>query len=254
MTTRRLRWRGPAQQQRIQQELERQLALWLQGWSVEGPWLSIAQDDTAAIASERRWLRAHGKAGTTWVGLASNAPARLGERLARVSPTDRSDLSERIGLRALRALLAQLMNTTAELLELDETAPAPADLQARFGGQRWQLTGAEFAASLVLDSETCDRIAPPIPAAAIKLEPRASALGAEQVSLRVQLNLGETTLQEAHALQVGDVLVSSTRLDALFHMIDADSRPLASGRLRRHDRRLAFALQGGTPTTTRRQA
>ena len=249
MNARRLRWRGPAQQQRVRAELERQLAAWLQGWSVDARWLALATTEAATLG-ELRWQHAQANGAHAWIGLPASAFARLGARLAAVDDA-RSDIGERLGRRALQALLVQWLGEGAAC---DESAPAPEDMQARFGGMRFQLQGRDFAASVVLDAGACDRLAPV--AAAPKSAPlasRADALGHEQVELQVRLGLGDAPLSDAHALRVGDVLVSGTRVDSLFELVHQDSRLLASGQLRRHDRRLAFALQSAA-TTSRKQA
>ena len=254
MTTRRLRWRGPAQMQRIESELQRQLSAWLQGWSVEAQWLRLAADESSPVAAgPQRWLCARAGGNTAWIGAPAQQLARLGDRLAGVAVHERSDLGERIGRRALRALLAQWLGCEAERVVFAEEAPAPEDLQARFGGARFQLQGQAFSALLVVDAGLCDLLAP---TAAPKLPARASraaALGEARVDFQVRLSLGETTLSEAHALQVGDVLVSGTRLDASFELVHPDARVVAEGRLRRNDGRLAFALQSAN-STSRKQA
>jgi hypothetical protein len=250
MNARRLRWRGPAQQQRVREELERQLALWLQGWSVDKGLLSLSVSDAGTLG-EYRWLRATSAGASAWIGMPSSALARLGARLAAVDDT-RGELGERLGRRAMQSLLAAFVGNDAAAT--DDVAPTPEDLQARFGGMRFALQGRDVSASIVLDAVACDRIAPA--AAAPKspaLTPRADALGREAVELQVRLALGEAPLADAHALRVGDVLVSGTRVDSLFELVHENSRPLASGHLRRHDRRLAFALASSAPTS-RKQA
>jgi hypothetical protein len=247
---RRLRWRGPVQQQRVREELERRLGAWLQGWSVDGRWLSLAPSDAGALG-EFAWQRAQLDGASAWVGMPSNALLRFGARLAAIEDW-RSELGARIGRRALQALLATWLG--GEGASFDEEAPAPEDVQARFGGLRFQLQGGDFAASVVIDAAACDRIAPP--AAAPRqdaLVARAAALGNEPVELQVRLSLGDARLADTHELRVGDVLVSSTPIDALFDLVHKDARPLASGQIRRHDRRLAFALQSAAPTS-RKQA
>jgi hypothetical protein len=254
MSTRRLRWRGLAQTRRIESELQRQLSAWLQGWSVEAQWLTLAAGEASpVVAGAQRWLRARAGGNTAWIGAPAQQMARLGDRLAGVAVHERSDLGERIGRRALRALLAQWLACDAERIAFEEEAPAPEDLQARFGGARFQLQGQGFSALLVVDAGLCDQLAPTSTPKLPALEPRASALGEAQVEFQVRLALGETTLSEAHALQVGDVLVSGTRVDACFELVHPDARVVAEGRLRRHEGRLAFAPQSANPTS-RKQA
>ena len=255
MTARRLRWRGPAQQQQVLDELQRQLDAWHQGWSVDGGCLALTSaEGSGAVGAERCWLRAHARGATVWLGATSLGFARLGDRLARVRAGERSDLGERIGRRALQALLSQWLGAGAEQVEFEEAAPSPEELQARFGTLHFQLADADsFKAAILVDAALCDCLAPSTPAAMPKLEARAAALGGESITLQVRLGLGETTLADAHGLQIGDVLVSGTRLDAAFELTQPDDRVVAHGRLRRHDRRLAFALQPAA-TTTRKQA
>jgi hypothetical protein len=256
MSARRLRWRGPAQQQRVLDELLKQLAAWHQGWSVDGEWLSLSAAEAGAgatLGSERLWLRATSRGACAWLGLSPSTLARVGECLAKVRAGERFDLGERIGRRALQALLGQWLGATGEAPSFDATAPLPEDLQARFGGLRFQLQGREVSAVLIVDAALCDRLAPAATPTLSPLATRAAALGEESVSLEVRLDLGEATLADAHALQIGDVLVSGTRLDSNFDLIHPDARVVAHGRLRRHDRRLAFALQSAAPTT-RKQA
>ena len=66
---RRLRWRGPAQQQRVREELERRLGAWLQGWSVDARWLSLAPSEAGALG-EFVWQRAQLNGASAWVGMA----------------------------------------------------------------------------------------------------------------------------------------------------------------------------------------
>jgi hypothetical protein len=176
--------------------------------------------------------------------------ARAGEHLARVRAGERFDLGERLGRRALQGLLGQWLGADASH---DVEPPSPEDLQVRFGGLRFQLRGENFHADLVVDAALCDRLAPVTSNAQPALVPRAAAQGGESMALQVRLDLGEASLADAHALQVGDVLVSGTRLDSTFELIHPDASVLALGRLRRHDRRLAFALQSAA-SNPRKQA
>jgi hypothetical protein len=254
MNARRLRWRGPAQLQRVRDALQKQLDAWHQGWSVDGAWLTLVEAETGAtVGAERAWIRAEARDSRVWLGVASAGLARAGEKLARVRAGERFDLGERIGRRALQALLGQWLGAGGDALSFDSVGPAPEDLQARFGGMRFQLQGSDFSAVVVIDASLCDRLAPPAPAATQALTARAAALSEECVSLEVRLDLGEATLADAHALRVGDVLVSGTRLESAFELTRPDARVIALGRLRRHDRRLAFALQSAAPNP-RKQA
>lgn len=233
MNPRRLRWRGASHQRALLLELQRQLGIWLQGWSVDAELLSLRLAEPQSVAAaEKRWLQVRRKSGSAWLGSPVSMLEGLGGLLAKASPQDGLGLGSRLGERALRALMTQLVGGPAADVEIiADSTPAPEEMQARFGGFRFLLEGNGFAATLIVDSELCDHWVPAKLPAMPALAARDSALGREDVLLEVRLELGQTSLADTHGLQVGDVLVSSTPLDSSFQLTHPDSRPIAIGRL-----------------------
>lgn len=241
MKVRRLRWQGASRQQALAERLRQELTTWLQGWSVDPALLSLKTVDanTPRPAIGGRWLRATGTTGTLVIGSRAAMFDGFGGLIAKAEHEDTLELGRRIGTRALRALLAQFVGTTPNQLELQETtAPNGEDLDPRFVGCEFLLSGAEFEARLIADNELCEHWLPSKRLPSKPLVAREAALADEPVRLDVILDLGQASLADTHGLQVGDVLVSSTALDSLFQLAHPDTRRLANARLvRRGDQR-----------------
>lgn len=235
MTVRRLRWQSASRQKALMGLLQQDLKAWLDGWSINPQLLSLRRAD-AAVDDEPdakwRWWRASGNSGSLWLGAHASQLDGLGAMLAGAALGDSLGLGQRIGERALRALLAQMAGGSGNdvTMQLDEL-PKATERDLRYGGCHFLLEGQGVEACLVLDHDLCEVRLPTPKAVAMSLAPLASALGTELVRLDVLLDLGQASLAETQGLQVGDVLVSSTPLDSLFQLAQNDHRPLAGARL-----------------------
>jgi hypothetical protein len=251
MNPRRLRWRGAGQQRALLVELQKQLDLWLQGWSVDPLLLNLKlAEPHFAVSSDRRWMQARGKTGSAWFGAPAAMLDAMGGLLGNASTQDTLGLGSRVGARALRALLIHWVGAPAADVEIiEDSIPGSEEMQARFGGFRFVLEGGGFSATLIVDSELCDRWVPAKKTAMPALLARGAALGSEQVSLNVTLDLGTTSLADTHGLRVGDVLVSTTSIDSIFQITHPDQRPIAIGRLYRLGAQRALQIEAATSTS-----
>jgi hypothetical protein len=245
MKARRLRWQGASRQQALADRLRGELNAWLEGWSVDPALLTLKTVDAQASrpALGGRWLRASGKVGSLLIGARASMFDGFGGMIAKSAPDDTLGLGRRVGERALRALLAQLAGVAANQLELQEAAtPGIEELDPRFVGCEFSLDGPDFEARLIIDSDLCEHWLPSQRPLLKPLIARESALAGEQVRLDVVLDLGQASLADAHGLQVGDVLVSSTAVSSLFQLTSPDSRQLVNARLFRHGAKRAVQI------------
>jgi hypothetical protein len=183
-----------------------------------------------------------------WFGdarCARHAAGCLG-RIAGGSSSCRPDESG-----ASRALLTQFAGGAAGVIETEGVdAPTAENLDPRFGCCVFALQGKGFDARFIVDNGLFEHWVPPHRPELPAVAPRETALSREHVLLDVILDFGGATLADAQHLQVGDVLVSSTPIDSLFHLVLPDSRRLIAANLvRRGDRR---AVQIDASSTTRK--
>jgi hypothetical protein len=250
--TRRLRWHGRIRQQALESRLQLELGTWLEGWSVDPALLSLRLvDETLTLPPDWRWTRATSRNGSVMLGAQGTQLDALGGLLAEAAPVDPMNLGRRVGERALRALLTQFAGGAAGVIETEGVdAPTAENLDPRFGCCVFALQGKGFDARFIVDNGLFEHWVPPHRPELPAVAPRETALSREHVLLDVILDFGGATLADAQHLQVGDVLVSSTPIDSLFHLVLPDSRRLIAANLvRRGDRR---AVQIDASSTTRK--
>jgi hypothetical protein len=248
MKTRRLRWHGPSRQEALANRLRLELGTWQEGWSVDPTLLSLRIADAGIPQpSGWRWTRAISRSGGILLGADAATLASLGGLLAQAASDDPLGLGRRVGERALRALLTQFVGGAANLIEIeDASTPAAEDQDPRFGGCSLVLQGTGFEARLLVDNELFEYWVHPQQSRLPVLLPRDASLGKERVVLDVVLDLGSATLADAQQLQIGDVLVSSTSIDSIFHLALPDSRRLVTANLVRKDGRRALQIDASS--------
>jgi hypothetical protein len=245
MSVRRLHWQGTTRQRLLRERFDAALAGWLEAWSAAParPASATAQVGATPVDACLRWHRAGGRIGTLWVGASPEALDALGGRLADAHSDDGLGLGRRVGERALRDLVGQWLGGGASLDDFaPAAAPDEADLDARHGACRFVLDAGVIELHVLLDDALCAHLLPEARGARVPLATRAACVAAEPVTLDLMLDFGTATLADAHGLQVGDVLVSRTRLDALFHIAQPGGRRLAGAHLHRLGDRRALRV------------
>ena len=246
MGVRRLRWQARGRQQALARVLQQDLKLWLEAWSVDPQLLSlrlIAATDDSEPGMGWCWWRASGQTGSLWPGARAQALEALGALLAGAGSGDSLGLGQRIGERALRALMTVMLAGPSNEPQMQiDSAPGRGERDPRFGGCGFWLEGHGFDAQLWLDHDLCELRLPTPRGSSIALSPLASAVSPESVLLEVLLDFGQASLAETQGLQVGDVLVSSTPLNSLFLLAQANHRALAGARLFRQGERRALQV------------
>lgn len=243
MGTERLRWRSERQQVRLLAALCRPLEQWHQEWSTRGQVLVLepcTAEEIEAIHGE--WLAAASAEGSAWLCSPLGAYECLGANLLGVTGPDSLGLASAIGLRASRSLVAACGGKPAGVVA--GQAPSAHVRSTRFGGTCLRLHGEDLSMVLVLDGALVDRWLETTPGVGAALRSREDALASATVGVRVALSLGESRLDAARGLHVGDVLVSSTSLNTPFELLVGDSAALALGSLCQHQQHRALKLEG----------
>ena len=232
MVARRIRWLSASRLRGLQAVVSARLQAWHDDWSVTPEVFAVEPAALPAIqAAGWRWYRATGRHGLVVFGARVAHLDGLGARLAAAPAGDSLGLGQRIGRRAVQALLsAWLAEPGVEIVEVD--TPGGVAWRSDAGGASFRITGDAFDARLLLDAAACDHWAPPLqPTALPVLHSRAVTTGAERVSLEVILALGDSALSETQGLQVGDVLVSKTPLTTPFDLFIPGASRVATARL-----------------------
>jgi hypothetical protein len=255
MSVRRLHWQGTTRERALRARLDAALDAWRSAWCVQPErWtISPAEHTTDAPPSALRWYRADGRTGTLWFGATGTSLDTLGARLADASGDDGYGIGERVGERAVRALLLQWLGGAANAGDVARAeAPRAEDLDPRFGACHWRIAVGGTEWNVIADDALCAHLAPEASVAPTALTHRISAVAGERVALPVVFDFGPATLAEAHGLQVGDVLVSGARLDTDFQLANDDGRNLAAVRLHRTGAQLAVQVRA--PNSDRKPA
>jgi hypothetical protein len=252
MSARRLHWQGSTRERQLRERLDAVLAGWVEAWSAEPARVqpTSARTDSGPLPGDLRWLRATGKAGALWLGATEEGFDALGSRLAAADPVDELGLGRRVGERALRDLVAQWLGVVVADVE-PTVAPSTQELDRRHGGLRWRIAVGDLEWRVFVDDALCAQWLPESRPAAEPPAARAACVAAERITLDLQLDLGTTTLAETHGLQVGDVLVSGTRLDALFRLATPAGQRLAAARLHQHGDRRAIQVRAAQDDKTK---
>jgi hypothetical protein len=249
MRTRRLRWHGAARRQALVECLRQDLAKWIEEWSVESaPFALRLADESQSVSSDWRWMRASAPSGSIVFGAPASSLDRLGGLLARVAPDDAFGLGQRIGMRALRALIGRFLGGESGTSALaDDSVPSGEMLDPRFGNCLLAFEGPGFQAGMLVDNDAFESRVRPQPAILSPVVARDAVLGKEPLTLDVVLDLGDATLADAQPLRVGDVLVSNAPIDSLFHLALPDSRRLVAASLVRSHGRRAIQIVSPSP-------
>lgn len=251
MATRRLRFLGSTQRAAMLAGLRAELATWAGAWSVDASVFALQPVDSGwTTTAPLRWLHVTAPSGEAWLGAPEAAWQRLAGVLLHVSATETLQLADRIGARAARALLSGWSAAHAKAVVFDEAAPDAWQAMPRSGSSRYRLQGGDFDAMLLVGGDLAQRWATPSePLPPLSL--REFAVSDAQATFDVALDFGPATLEDAHALRVGDVLVSASSLDAPFRLRRDDGRVLVDGRLVRDGDRRAFLVDPQTPPAVR---
>ena len=121
------------------------------------------------------------------------------------------------------------------------------DDDARFGACRWIVEGSGVEFWVVVDDALCGFLLPEETARKEPLATRDAAVSGERCTLPVVLDFGDASLGDAHGIQVGDVLVSSTPLAAEFLLTHPDGKRLANARLHRAGQQFAIQVRPLAP-------
>lgn len=176
------------------------------------------------------------------MGEPSAAAPLLGGALLGVASPDRLGLAASVGRRAVRALVAAWGQcAVAEVRDGDR--PVDATVRARSGAMHFLVKGGGASLALVLDGAMADHWLGPSESALGLLDPRDKAVAFASVEAHIELALGESRLDATRGLHVGDVLVSSTPLDAPFELRIGPSAALALGSLHRQQTTRAFVIE-----------
>ncbi len=249
MRVRRLRWQNAARRRALFDRLRTELKAWLDDWSVDPDLLSLRLfDEGESLPTDRCWMEATSRNGSILLGAAAGEFDGLGGLLARAARGDPLRLGSRIGHRALRALLTRFAGLAAGPVECGMSdEPSPDRLDPRFGCGLLALSGSGFDARLILDCALFEHWVPSPQPALPALVPGEIAVGSESVILNVMLDLGTGQLADTQGLRVGDVLVSNTSINSLFHLVLPDARRVVSAHLLRRDDRRAVQIEASIP-------
>lgn len=240
MTTRRLRWQGPARTRACGLRAEDRLESWRRDWCVGSEAVTVAAESATPVATDWRGAQ-HGDA-RVWLGSQASDLRSLGAVLAGQGAADAAGLAERLARRAVDDLLARLLGVSPDRLET-LTDPGPEDLAARHGTVGFSLGGPLAGHCLVLDAAACDLLVPPSPSRREALAPRHAAVLPERVSLDVALPLGVQTLSESLAFGVGEVLLAGPLAGAHLQLLAASGRVVATGALARSGEHRALRIE-----------
>lgn len=249
MGAERLRWRSARQQERLLASLLRPLEQWQREWSVAASPFGLEAAVTPAVDGPvHEWLWASSSRGSAWLCVPGDGMSAVGRVLLSVDGNDPLGISGAVGRRAMRALLANWCHALPSEIAAS-SPPKPGQAAPRSGAASFSVMWAVAPVWLVLDGELADHWLQVTPGAGETLQPRASALSASNVACQVALPLGQTRLEAAHGLRVGDVLVSSAPLNTCFELLVADAAPLAIGGLCRRRNHRALVLEGAKKKT-----
>lgn len=239
MTMRRLRWQGPARTEACAREVHDRLDAWRRDWCMQGGSVTVA---AGSPQHATQWSGMRQGGACVWLGCDVADLPSLGAMLAGQGAADGAGLAERLARRALDDLLARLLDAGAEQAE-PLAEPAPADLAPRHGAVVFALGGLLAGRCLVLDAAACERLVPGKPVPADPLAPRRQAVLPERISLDVALPLGEQTLSESLAFQVGEVLLAGPLASTLVRLQSASGLVVATGALARSGEQRALRIE-----------
>ena len=246
MQYRRLRWHSRRRQEALILRLNQELKRWLDAWSVEPSWLSLqpVSFDSYRSAAPQKWLRFVTEKGVLRIGAPALHLNSMGALLAKAKAEDDLMLGKRVGERALKALVSQWVNVAIQDIDIEECeAPSDEIFLPQYGFNVFSLKGSSFSAYVVFDADITDELVPSSSPNLSALSAFESALGFEKVQLNVSLDLGETKLADTIGLQVGDVLVSNTSIQSVFHLTHPDQTRLACVQLSRIGSRRAIQIE-----------
>lgn len=245
MLAQRLRWRSQSQQARLTDALRAPLDQWRAEWCTRSGTFRLDRCDFHEVGDTPKWLVANSATGSAWLGFSASAPSDLGTVLLGVCSPDSLGLAGTIGRRAATALLVAFAKAGSASV-VDGDAPDEAVLASRHGGAWFQIEADGLSMKLVLNGDLVDRWLGTTLGTGIPLQGRDALLDTSTVDVSVSLALGDSSLDATRGLRVGDVLVSSTPLNAPFQLTVGDSAALALGHLCRHHHHRALKLEGAS--------
>lgn len=230
-------WIGTSRRAVLIESLARELAGWTDAWAIGTRTWSVSldpPDDAAPMV-----LASCGAA----LGVAVSAP--LASFLTSVNSDERaSSLAKHVEAQALHALHSRL-GDTASSVRLDQpVASLPGTLvRPELGAIRASAVGGACRLDLWVARALVDRWAP---AAALRTESlvtRQSALGHAAVRLRTELDLGTIALADIRHLRPGDVIATTTPLEAHFEVVEQEkSRAMFTASLGAREGRRAVRI------------
>ena len=249
MRAERLRWRSEQQLERLLAALQCPLEQWQREWAMQPCVALVRSSEQIADPADGIWLRVSSKAGTAWLNLPDGSERNIGAGLLGVATADSLGLAEAVGRGAARALLASWCVASPADVAVGEH-PGGAVGRARAGGAIFQLEGVGSVMRLVLDAALVDHWLQLRPGAGVALEARGTAVADTPVDVRISVPLGESRLDAAKGLRVGDVLVSSAPLDTQFELLVGTSAALAHGSLCQRQNHRALKIEAAPSKST----
>lgn len=212
------RWQGKTRSEQIRALVHSRGREWMRNWCAGPSDFELAvlvMDRPDSGRNSDRWYQLNTSAGALTMRVPSSAFGQLGARLAGVIASDSAGFAAGIGERALCGLGQVVANAgSAEPLGRLAARPSPEALEARCGAVALLWSMESLHIELFLDARLCDALLPVRTVTSQSLAPRASAIGAAEVSLEAMLDLGAIALADAHLLKPGEVLKTRVPLDA----------------------------------------
>ncbi|WP_267126371.1 FliM/FliN family flagellar motor C-terminal domain-containing protein [Xanthomonas sacchari] len=237
METYRIGWQAAATLAELNGALAERLTRWQTAWlpqTVSSCAIVPCAGDAAAMRERSLHWLSLGAAGSRRFVLGLQRPALsvLGAAVLQLPHQAAPTLAVDVALSALSALTGELGALPGEVVQDADGIPPWQDI-GRAGGLAGTVAGLPVPLWFWADRAWCDANAKARAVSAHRpgLSPRASLLGAQRVTVRAELDIGEIALGEVNGLRVGEVLVGDASLEAAVRLV-TDGRMLAQGVLR----------------------
>lgn len=233
-----LRWLGTTRRTSIRGTLETRLSIWMRDWcgTESLPALTDVETDVPTLS----WHVGRCDAGSIAVGILPDGERQLGAALLGCGATGAGLLPERIGSRALRALVQSLLGTAADVTQGVRTVR---EVESRTGGAAFRCRLEGLSVFVHVDAPLCAVLGPAGGATSRALVSRQAAISPLTASLSVTLPLGHVPLERLASLRPGDVLQTSIRVGGLVNLAAADGTVARVGLLAADGQHRAIRIQ-----------
>ena len=250
MATIPLRWLGASRRKALHAWVAARCAEWLRKWSAadDGLTLEIHELDEARAQGhpfDPRWHLLREPTGALHVKASVAVFEAIGCRLVGAAEADACGIAAGVGRRAMIDLAAAVLQSP---IRSDFTAlpgpPEAAQIGPRHGAMGFRLALDATQVELYLDAAACDLIVPAAAPTGIALSARRSAIRPAMATFDIVLDLGQVPVLESIALKPGDIIKTTTPIDAVIHARTPRSRPIFAGALVASERHRAIRLSG----------